>query len=356
MDGDSKNEEIQKDPKKLWTPGEREFYYDLPTNAPITGYVDRCSMFVDLSYRRLRQLHLNHFVKHNFYLIVTHLHLQHNKLKQLPDEIFINLENLMYLDARNNDLESFPVTVKKHEGLETILLQDNLIEDFPIELGSLEGLKTLAIEFNPMRFPSHAVFKQWRNKTDVVDFFKRCWKAQSRNVPAVITNKMRKIYKPKKPKFVHVKDHSEIVCDLKKSNDFRSQKLGDKLIKQIQTKEKLIQKSKNEVVLKNWHDKYRRFKEEERFVVIEPPPYGTDDRYSKITSKIEAMKIDDGKLKSLKYRMNVDEEISGIKKKLGMIGSETRFKDPEGEIAARLREMKAIRKLQKKIEHLKYKT
>ncbi|KAF6201929.1 hypothetical protein GE061_004325 [Apolygus lucorum] len=340
----------------LWIPGERELYYNLPTNDLVTGYVDACSMFIDLSYRRLRQLNLSLYLKTSQNLLVTHLHLQYNKLVELPGEIFIELRNLMYLDARNNDLISFPKAVQGHEGLQTILLQDNLIEYFPIELGSLEGLQTLGIEFNPMKFPSHSVLSQWRNKKEVVDFFRRCWEAKSTNVPAVVRKKIRKVFKPKKQKFIKVKDHSEIVYDLQRSPNLKKQKEGEKIKEQHQRTQKVLQKVKDKDFLEAWQDKYRAYKNEDRFVLLHPPPYGVDDRYNKITSKMEALKIDSQKNKGVKYRLNLDEEISGLKERLANIGKETHYKDPDKEMAARLREIKTIRKLQKKIEHLKYRS
>uniref|UniRef100_A0A0A9WWA5 Leucine-rich repeat-containing protein 27 n=1 Tax=Lygus hesperus TaxID=30085 RepID=A0A0A9WWA5_LYGHE len=339
----------------LWVPGERELCYNLPTDDPVTGYVDGCSMFIDLSYRRLRHLNLNLYFKTS-YLSVSHLYLQHNKLAELPDDVFIELRNLMYLDARNNNLISFPKTVEGHEGLQTILLQDNLIEYFPIELGSLEGLKTLGIEFNPMRFPSHTVLSQWRNKNEVVDFFRRCWEAKSTNVPAVVRKKVKKIFKPKKPKFIKVKDHSEIVYKLQRSPNLKKQKEGEKIKEQQQQIQKELQRVKDKDVLEAWQDKYRAYKNEERFVILHPPPYGVDERYNRITTKLDALKIDSQKKKGLKYRLNLDEEISGIKERLASIGKETHYKDPETEMTARLREIKTIRKLQKKIEHLKHRS
>ncbi|CAA9993620.1 unnamed protein product [Nesidiocoris tenuis] len=348
----SDDEYVGDDPSKIWTPGDREFYYNLPTNDPITGYVDSCSMYVDLSSRRLFKLKISRYVKSNFYLIITHLHLQNNKLTELPERLFSDLENLAYLNASNNDLRSFPKTVKNHEGLVTILLRDNLIEEFPLELGSIPGLKTLEIEYNPSKFPSFATVKQWRRKKDVVDYFRRCWKAQSKTLPAT-EKKVNRVFKPKKPKYFHVKEPSEIICGLKRSRDPKLKKKAVWMENQLQARENELKKIKDRKVLKEWRDNYRLYQNEERTVTLQPPPYGIDDRYNRIAPKSVSAKIDAEK-KSVGYKLNLDHEIANIKERLANISIDRKYKDPEGEMAARIREMKMIRQLQKKIEHLKY--
>lgn len=63
------------------------------------------------------------------------LFLEGNFLTKLPDDIFWKLPRLMWLDLRNNLLESVPTSIGFHEKLENLLLSNNSLERLPNELG-----------------------------------------------------------------------------------------------------------------------------------------------------------------------------------------------------------------------------
>lgn len=63
------------------------------------------------------------------------LYLDSNRLTEFPQELFLRLPHLQYLDVRNNRLKSIPPTIRGHQQLQTFLLQDNDIEKLPLELG-----------------------------------------------------------------------------------------------------------------------------------------------------------------------------------------------------------------------------
>ena len=77
------------------------------------------------------------------------LYLSNNGLIEIPDEVFSCLMYLEWLDVRNNQLSSFPASIKGHMCLETILLQGNRVENLPLELCK-HSLK--AFQFFPL-FP-----------------------------------------------------------------------------------------------------------------------------------------------------------------------------------------------------------
>lgn len=62
------------------------------------------------------------------------LYLENNALAEIPEELFPSLQNLEWLDVRNNQLKSLPKNIKSHSSLHTLLLQGNKIQVLPLEL------------------------------------------------------------------------------------------------------------------------------------------------------------------------------------------------------------------------------
>nr|CAH7768375.1 unnamed protein product [Callosobruchus chinensis] len=63
------------------------------------------------------------------------LFLEGNFLTEVPPALFQKLPKLMWLDLRNNVLESIPPTIAYHQCLENLLLTNNNLRALPNELG-----------------------------------------------------------------------------------------------------------------------------------------------------------------------------------------------------------------------------
>ncbi|XP_050304408.1 leucine-rich repeat-containing protein 27-like isoform X1 [Anthonomus grandis grandis] len=88
------------------------------------------------------------------------LFLERNLLVALPEDFFLKLPNLMWLDLRNNQLESIPRCIAHHQHLEHLLLTNNNISKLPNELGSVSNLKALQIADNPLTYPPKKVIQE----------------------------------------------------------------------------------------------------------------------------------------------------------------------------------------------------
>ncbi|KYM88780.1 Leucine-rich repeat-containing protein 27 [Atta colombica] len=116
-----------------------------PNRTPIYN-----ETFVDLTSTGLTSFPIEMLEK---YPAIQMLYLENNNLFELPERLFISLQNLQWLDVRNNLLTSLPTTIKSHPSLETILLQGNKIEKLPLELGLVPKLKILNVAHNPITTP-----------------------------------------------------------------------------------------------------------------------------------------------------------------------------------------------------------
>lgn len=63
------------------------------------------------------------------------LYFEGNFIKFIPDNFFIQLPNLTWLDLRNNQLEDIPSNICDHKQLQTLLVQNNNLEFLPNEIG-----------------------------------------------------------------------------------------------------------------------------------------------------------------------------------------------------------------------------
>jgi Leucine-rich repeat (LRR) protein len=64
------------------------------------------------------------------------LYLEGNQISQLPDDLFLRLPNLKWIDLRNNQITQIPaIGLDKHDSLRYLLLGGNLIHSLPVQLG-----------------------------------------------------------------------------------------------------------------------------------------------------------------------------------------------------------------------------
>ena len=67
------------------------------------------------------------------------MYLEGNQLTKLPDDLFLQLPNLKWIDLRNNRITQIPIDgLAKHSSLQYLLLAGNLIRTLPIELGKID--------------------------------------------------------------------------------------------------------------------------------------------------------------------------------------------------------------------------
>lgn len=84
---------------------------------------------------------------------LEHLYFEGNLIEHLPQEFFIHLGSLLWLDLRNNKLQDIPVCIGQHRRLKTILLGGNNIHYLPAELGQIQALTGLNLVGNPLIEP-----------------------------------------------------------------------------------------------------------------------------------------------------------------------------------------------------------
>ncbi|KAI5651342.1 leucine rich repeat domain-containing protein [Phthorimaea operculella] len=96
-------------------------------------------------------------------LSIVVLYLQNNKLTILPDDFFPSLPFLVYLDLRDNCLRELPTTIKNHQSLTHLLVQNNCLTALPNELGTL-SLKILQVSGNPLMYPPEEILNAGQSK------------------------------------------------------------------------------------------------------------------------------------------------------------------------------------------------
>ncbi|XP_070697549.1 leucine-rich repeat-containing protein 27-like [Pempheris klunzingeri] len=91
---------------------------------------------------------------------LKYLYLEGNQISSIPDSTFTSLPNLLWLDLRNNQIESLPVEIGLHRSLKTLLLEGNPISELPPELGNVITLKGLNLRNCPITFPPQDIVNQ----------------------------------------------------------------------------------------------------------------------------------------------------------------------------------------------------
>ncbi|XP_066457284.1 leucine-rich repeat-containing protein 27 [Eleutherodactylus coqui] len=109
---------------------------------------------LDLSKKKLQ--HLSEDLYRNRSCI-KNLHLEGNALCSVPENLFLHLPHLVWLDLRNNEITSLPSMIGRHRHLQYLLLEGNPIKVLPIELGDLSSLKALNLRHCPLEFPPEDV-------------------------------------------------------------------------------------------------------------------------------------------------------------------------------------------------------
>uniref|UniRef100_A0A8C5PK36 Leucine rich repeat containing 69 n=1 Tax=Leptobrachium leishanense TaxID=445787 RepID=A0A8C5PK36_9ANUR len=84
------------------------------------------------------------------------LHLFGNKIMEIPAAVCEGLENLMFLNLNNNQLEHLPPEICKLQRLENLSINHNRLKDIPKELCLLQGLCELHLGDNQLEtLPEH---------------------------------------------------------------------------------------------------------------------------------------------------------------------------------------------------------
>lgn len=65
----------------------------------------------------------------------------------------------MWLDLRDNQLIDIPTSIKNHQGLTHLLLQNNCLTTLPNALGTVISLKVLQLSGNPLMYPPREIIK-----------------------------------------------------------------------------------------------------------------------------------------------------------------------------------------------------
>ncbi|KAM6997213.1 leucine-rich repeat-containing protein 27-like [Tautogolabrus adspersus] len=88
------------------------------------------------------------------------LYLERNQITHVPGSLFISLPNLVWLDLRNNQIETLPAEIGSHRCLNILLLEGNPISELPAELGYVTTLGGLSLRDCPITFPPQDIVSQ----------------------------------------------------------------------------------------------------------------------------------------------------------------------------------------------------
>ena len=91
---------------------------------------------------------------------LQYLYLEGNVISSLPEEFFVCLRSLEWLDLRNNKLTEIPKNVGKHKNLKTLLLGINQLRVLPPEIGFVKTLTGLNLSQNPLEDPPQCVISK----------------------------------------------------------------------------------------------------------------------------------------------------------------------------------------------------
>ncbi|KAM8924608.1 leucine-rich repeat-containing protein 27 [Pelodytes ibericus] len=105
---------------------------------------------LDLSKKNLRHLTEDLYKSRHY---IQNMHLEGNSLCCIPENLFHQLQQLVWLDLRYNELTSLPRTIGELSNLKYLLLEGNPITALPVELGDLSTLKALNLRHCPLTFP-----------------------------------------------------------------------------------------------------------------------------------------------------------------------------------------------------------
>lgn len=91
---------------------------------------------------------------------LKYFYLEGNKISFLPEEFFLCLHSLEWLDLRNNKLQDIPRNIGEHKNIKTLLLGRNQLTFLPLELGVIRTLTGLNLSNNPLKEPPQTVINK----------------------------------------------------------------------------------------------------------------------------------------------------------------------------------------------------
>ncbi|KAK9501519.1 hypothetical protein O3M35_012228 [Rhynocoris fuscipes] len=321
-------------------------------------------IYVDLATNNLTEFQ---WEKYKDFKNLVYIYLNENQLTEINGEIFTEFPNLFWLDLRENKLTSFPKEVKNHPKLNTILLDHNQISVLPIELGSLPELIGLSIFGNPIQFPSKEILKL--RQSQLLEYLKRSWESKSHDLSFLEPKSQERKY-PKKNSKIKPKKIEEVGAFVSrnwKSKDAVDQVLADTLVKNIEEQNEIIQKRKDAECLRQWRDKYSSYKNLPVFKMIDAPPFGIYDEFSKMPNRSDiktTLNIKSKPSKVLKPKRKrhqyLTAELKKIQETMDRISSapmppEIDKKSLNEAMASRIEDIKALREIQRRVNELRLK-
>ncbi|XP_050531648.1 uncharacterized protein LOC126900184, partial [Daktulosphaira vitifoliae] len=254
---------------------------------------------------------------------VEFLYLNNNNIKVIPDELFINFPNLIWLDLRCNKIRKIPRSIEQHQSLQVLLLGKNNLKELPNTLGSISKLKELNVSGNPIEYPSRDILKkgskylikylqeQWFNETnqsycafnnnleenikikDISTSAPYMFKKQNKKIQGGIFNKARLMERYSWPMiFLTNWSSDRLVTD----RDVRLKELErlykDKRKTLLEKQERCLQSFKNKELLKGWRYKARQLQ------LIE-----SDSKYQNYTGLEAPFGLDKKNLKTISRKM-----------------------------------------------------
>lgn len=126
---------------------------------------------IDLSHKNLNLFPVSMFSK---CINLQCLYLEGNKITQLHKDFFHIFPKLVWLDLRNNELETIPKSVENHQCLQVLLLEGNKLKHLPVELGSVPNLRGLQLAKNPIRYPPENIIGE--GSQQIIRFLKNEYK------------------------------------------------------------------------------------------------------------------------------------------------------------------------------------
>ncbi|VVC31508.1 Leucine-rich repeat,Leucine-rich repeat domain, L domain-like [Cinara cedri] len=229
---------------------------------------------------------------------VRYLYLDNNNIRTLPNELFINCKQLLWLDLRCNRVRQLPDGIKEHQNLQVLLLGKNDIMQLPITLGSLPKLRELQVTGNPLDYPDGNTVK--KGSKYLIRFLQEKWKNSQSNskiiqfdneINTMITSKSLLMERYSWPMIFLTNWNSDhLVTD----RDIRIKELERLFLEKqkiiLEKQEKLLQSYKNDETLKVWRDKAKQLQLFENSYKLKnyrglDIPFGVSKEFSKMMSR-----------------------------------------------------------------------
>nr|XP_060624652.1 leucine-rich repeat-containing protein 27 isoform X2 [Anolis sagrei ordinatus] len=316
----------------------------------LENLVSNSSASLDLSRKDLQ--HLTEEIYKLFNL--KHLHLEGNALSVIPEDLFHQLPNLVWLDLRYNKIKELPPGIGCHKQLKTLLLEGNPIKRLPVELEMppVEKLNLTDIMKSSMDlsdgWPSEEEmirFQKLRDKLiqDEKEEYQANKMVANESMPALRRTRTKESLsqkssmvssRVKKNMFPAVSSYDMIVHK-KRAEEFRLAALKEMKEKQAT----MEQRQKDKEVLQKWRKQTKKMRERKRMLykpekgdmgVSQNAPYATDN-------------VKNDKLEGWKEPPRHDENTEKTLKMIGDLRAE-KYKEVENRIKQHMLMMKERRK------------